>query len=63
MTKNTPIGAKKHHEGTELETHQTAKMFFFLLFHTKQQHFSLSSALGHCFSPGLKSREAIRTAH
>jgi len=31
MTKNTPSGAKKHREGTESESHQTAKMFFFLL--------------------------------
>ena len=31
LTKNTPSGAKKHREGTEPESHQTAKMFFFLL--------------------------------
>jgi len=30
MTKNTPRGAKKHRESTEPESHQTAKMFFFL---------------------------------
>jgi len=30
MTKNTPSGAKKHRESTEPESHQTAKMFFFL---------------------------------
>jgi len=37
------------------------------LFHdgfcTKQQHFSLSSVPAHCFFPGLKSHEAIQTAH
>ena len=32
MTKNTPSGAKKHRESTELESHQTAKMFFFFIF-------------------------------
>ena len=32
MTKNTPSGAKKHRESTEPESHQTAKMFFFLFF-------------------------------
>jgi len=79
MTNNTPSGAKKHRESTEPESHQTAKTFFFLLllqtgwfkfawlfhdgFRTKQQHFSLSSAPAHRFFPGLKSREAIRTAH
>ena len=31
MTKNTPSGAKNNREGTEPESHQTAKMFFFLL--------------------------------
>jgi len=30
---------------------------------TKEQHFSLSSALAHHFFPGLKSHEAIQTAH
>jgi len=77
MTKNSPSGAKKHRESTKPQSHQTAKMFFFLSssssssdglhnsfsFHTKQQHFSLSSALAHHFFPGLKSHEAIRTAH
>ena len=32
-------------------------------FRTKQQYFSLSSALAHRFFPGLKSRETIQTAH
>ena len=32
MTKNTPSGAKKHREGTEPESHQTAKMFSFFFF-------------------------------
>ena len=32
MTKNTPSGAKKHHESTEPESYQTAKMFFFFFF-------------------------------
>jgi len=27
---STPSGAKKHHKSTEPESHQTAKMFFFL---------------------------------
>ena len=31
MTNNTPSGAKMHRESTEPESHQTAKMFFFLL--------------------------------
>ena len=79
MTNNTPSGAKKHRESTEPESHQTAKMFFFFFFfrrassnlresfhdgfRTKQQHFSLSSAPAHRLFPGLKSHEAIRTAH
>jgi len=29
MTNNTPSGAKTHRESTKLESHQTAKMFFF----------------------------------
>ena len=29
MMNNAPSGAKKHCESTELESHQTAKMFFF----------------------------------
>jgi len=31
MTNNTPSGPKKHRESTEPGSHQTAKMFFFLL--------------------------------
>jgi len=30
MTNNTPSGAMKHHESAELDSHQMAKMFFFL---------------------------------
>jgi len=30
MMNNTPSGAKKHCKSTEPESHQTAKMFFFL---------------------------------
>ena len=58
MTNKTHSGMKKHHEFTETESHQTAKIFFFFKwtsskiycrlfhnnFHTKQQHFTLSSA-------------------
>jgi len=32
VTKNTPSGAKKHREGTEPESHQTAFLFFFFFF-------------------------------
>jgi len=32
-------------------------------FHTKQQYFPLSSAPAHCFFIGLKSQEAVQTAH
>ena len=61
MTKNTSSGAKMHRESPEQKSHQTAKIFHDG-FRTKQQQFSLSSALAHRFFPGLKSRKAIRTA-
>jgi len=66
MTYNTPSSMKKHRKSTEPESHQTAKMFFLSSsssdglaqncvtlsrwFHTKQQHFTLSSAPAHHFS-------------
>jgi len=31
MMNSTPSGAKKHHKSTEPESHQTVKMFIFLL--------------------------------
>jgi len=79
MTKNTPGGTKKHRESAKPESRQTAKMllllFFFFRrassnlrdfpsgFHTKQQHFPLSSAPAHCFLACLKSHEVVRTTH
>jgi len=74
MTNNTPSVTKKHRESTKPESRQTAKTFFFFFFRwassnlhdgfrTKQQHFSQSSAPAHHFFPGLKSHEAIQTAH
>jgi len=74
MTNTTPTGTKKHRESTEPEIARRPKCFSFVffffrwassnlrdfhdVFHTKQQHFSLSSAPAHRFFPGLKSYEA-----
>ena len=76
MTKNTPSGAKKSiaKEPNQKVTRRPKCFSFFFRwassnlrdFHDgfcTKQHFSLSSALAHRFFPGLKSREAIRTAH
>ena len=64
MMNNTPSGMKKYCESTEPESCQMAKMFLSFSsldglvqncvtlsrwFHTKQQHFTLSSAPALCF--------------
>jgi len=56
MTNDLPSGTKKHRKCIEPDSRQTAKIliffsFFFFFFHdgfhTKQQHFTLCSALAH----------------
>jgi len=76
MVNNTPSGIKEHCESAKPESHQTAKMFFFfrwassnlhdsftMVFAQKKTDFPLSSAPAHHLFPGLKSHEAVWTAH
>jgi len=69
MTNNMPwSGAKKRRESIEAESRRTTKTFkivwlFHDGFHTKRQHFTLSSAPTHYFFTTLKSPEVLWTHH
>jgi len=66
MTNNTPSGTKKYHESTELESHQMAKIFFFLLLQRASSnlrdslkmflHKTAAFFTEQCTSPSLFSR-------
>ena len=63
MMNNTPSGAKKHHESTEPESRQTAKMFFFFrwassnlcYFHDWFSHKTPAVFTKQCTTPSLSS--------
>ena len=71
MMNNMPGGMKKHCESNEPESHPrwpkhfaSSKLWLFHDgFHTKQQHFTLSSAPAHWFFSTLKSHMVVWTSH